>query len=57
MALDNLEGYLSLPGHFPIAKFKTKIVDYERREKIPGFLENKDTNFLMDADPSNLNQT
>lgn len=52
MALNNLEGYLSFPGNLPVAKFKTKVVDYERRVNIAGFVEKKNIGF----DPSNLDQ-
>jgi len=34
--LENLTGYIAMPGSLPVAKFKTEHVKYERREKVPG---------------------
>lgn len=38
MRLDDLTGYLSFPGRFPIAKFKTESVAYTRKNKMAGIV-------------------
>ena len=39
MALKNLEGFVSFAGDYPIARFKTKITNYQRTESIEPFVK------------------